>query len=59
MLENKLPLKAVFQSVILLSEDEGNVGVYYKYGAMLKAHSMPGMHMKDPVATSLVVSILF
>jgi len=34
--------------------DEGNVGVYYKYGAMLKAHSMPGMHMKDPVATSLV-----
>jgi len=34
--------------------EEGYVGVYYKYGAMLDAHTLPGMHMKDPVATTMV-----
>ena len=33
--------------------NEGNVGIYFKYGALMDHYSMPGIHLKAPFVTDV------
>ena len=39
--------------------DEGNVGVYYKNGALLEDFSYPGVHYMTPVITKGRLHLIF